>query len=135
MISARKVLVSLFIGSIAAAAPTLAFKPTGVAVRSSNAVVGVPPSDVGFATAASVRGGDCADAEGFHLHKRDVVKVHGAACLWFAVVMFLETLGGEYKRAAAPSRPHLMFLTKHTVHISCLPTLQNHNSSENSPRS
>ena len=104
MISARKVFVALLVGGSVAAPTALAFKPTSVAVRSKDAVAGVPPgAGLDFTKEeVTVRGGDGEDGEGFQLHKKDVIKVHGVSCLLFAAVMFLESLGGKYIRAVVP---------------------------------
>ncbi|KAL9186824.1 hypothetical protein ACHAXT_010544 [Thalassiosira profunda] len=95
MISARKVFVALLVGGSVAAPTALAFKPTSVAVRSKDAVAGVPPgAGLDFTKEeVTVRGGDGEDGEGFQLHKKDVIKVHGVSCLLFAAIMFLESLG------------------------------------------
>ena len=105
MISARKVFVALLVGGSVAAPTALAFKPTSVAVRSKDALVGRRPVGAGLDFTnekVTVRGGDGEDGEGFQLHKKDVIKVHGVSCLLFAAIMFLESLGGEYPS----SSPH-----------------------------
>ena len=103
MVVAHKLLTTLLIGALASSTFTChAFKPTSGILRSSKgdtAVIVGNTSDefirkTELPSSEVVRGGHCPEEEGFHLHKSDVVKIHGINSIIFAAIFFVETLGG-----------------------------------------
>ena len=97
MIAARKLAAALLAGTVAS---SHGFKPSNTALRTtytSAEAISLSNDEVPMHILTSSRdvsrGGDCATEGLLHIHKSDVVKYHGYACIIFAVVFLLETVG------------------------------------------